>query len=194
MACTRTAFILALGLVATGPVLAGQDRYYDRYDRARYDDARVIDVDPIIDRRSMPVRRDVCYQVPVDRYQPGRTTYRERDRTGAMVAGAIIGGALGNLAGKGDGRKAATIAGALLGGAIGHNSARGGYEPYRTNGYYVRDYRQDCRTETNWQGSDEVVGYDVTYRYEGRTYHTTLDHHPGHRLRVRIDSDVTPAE
>lgn len=194
MKCIHTTLALALGLTAAGSALAWQDNYYDRYDHARYDYARVIDVHPIIDRRSEPVRRDVCYQMPVDRYQPGYTTYRERDRTGPTIAGAIIGGALGNLAGKGDGRKAATVAGALIGGTIGHNTARGGYESYRSGGYYERDYEQECRSETNWRNSDEVIGYDVTYRYEGRTYHTTLDHHPGSRLRIRVGRDVMPAE
>jgi outer membrane lipoprotein SlyB len=36
------------------------------------------------------------------------------------VLGAIIGGALGNQVGKGDGRKAATVAGAVAGGVIGN--------------------------------------------------------------------------
>ncbi|HOV58635.1 MAG TPA: glycine zipper 2TM domain-containing protein [Rhodanobacteraceae bacterium] len=40
---------------------------------------------------------------------------------GGTVLGAIVGGALGNQVGKGDGRKAATVAGAVAGGAVGHN-------------------------------------------------------------------------
>ncbi len=40
---------------------------------------------------------------------------------GGTVLGAIVGGALGNQVGKGDGRKAATVVGALAGGAIGHD-------------------------------------------------------------------------
>lgn len=47
--------------------------------------------------------------------------YGERQTTGGgAVLGAIIGGALGNQVGKGDGRKAATVAGAVIGGAIGN--------------------------------------------------------------------------
>lgn len=46
---------------------------------------------------------------------------RDRHIGGGTVLGAIVGGALGNQVGKGDGRKAATIAGAVAGGAIGHN-------------------------------------------------------------------------
>ena len=53
----------------------------------------------------------------VDRDYEGRDNHVG----GGTVLGAIVGGALGNQVGKGDGRKAATIAGAVAGGAIGHN-------------------------------------------------------------------------
>lgn len=47
--------------------------------------------------------------------------YGERPTTGGgAVLGAIIGGALGNQVGKGDGRKAATVVGAVAGGVIGN--------------------------------------------------------------------------
>ena len=49
------------------------------------------------------------------------------------MLGAIVGGALGNQVGKGDGRAAATVGGAVVGGAIGHNIAKnsrpGNYVP-----------------------------------------------------------------
>ncbi len=191
----HTALALALGLAAAGPALAWHDDYYGDGARARYDYARVVDVDPIVERSHRPVSRDVCESVPVERYEPRYTTYH-RDTTGATVLGALIGGALGNQVGKGDGRKAATLAGALIGGSIGHDSARrNGYGYYESDGgYYSRGYEERCRTETRWRGEREVVGYNVTYRYAGRTYHTQLDHDPGERLRVRVDSEVTPAE
>lgn len=51
--------------------------------------------------------------------------YGERETTGGgAVLGAIIGGALGNQVGKGDGRKAATVAGAVIGGAIGNEAEK----------------------------------------------------------------------
>lgn len=51
--------------------------------------------------------------------------YGERKPTGGgAVLGALIGGALGNQVGKGDGRKAATIAGAVIGGAIGNEAEK----------------------------------------------------------------------
>ncbi len=53
---------------------------------------------------------------------------------GGTVLGAIVGGALGNQVGSGDGRKAATVAGALAGGAIGHDIEK----KRRNSGRYYR--------------------------------------------------------
>jgi outer membrane lipoprotein SlyB len=49
---------------------------------------------------------------------------RGRNSGGGAVAGAIIGGALGNQVGDGDGRRAATVAGAVIGGIVGNNAER----------------------------------------------------------------------
>ena len=49
---------------------------------------------------------------------------RARNSGGGAVAGAIIGGALGNQVGDGDGRRAATVAGAVIGGIVGNNAER----------------------------------------------------------------------
>ena len=51
-----------------------------------------------------------------------RVRYGERRRTtgGGAVIGALVGGAIGNQFGKGDGRRAATVAGAVIGGVAGN--------------------------------------------------------------------------
>ena len=59
---------------------------------------------------------------------------------GGTVLGAIVGGALGNQVGKGDGRKAATVAGALAGGVVGHNVEKRGRN---SNRYYRISVRMD---------------------------------------------------
>ena len=194
----HTGIALALGLAFAGSALAWNDGYYDgsssRHDNARFDYARVLDVRPMVEQTREPVNQQVCTEVPVERYEPRYTEYH-RDTRGPTVFGALVGGALGNLVGKGDGRKAATIAGAVIGGSVAHNNARrDGYGYYETGGSYERSYEERCRTQTDWRSNEDVVGYDVTYRYQGRTYHTTMDHDPGQRLRIRVDSDVTPAE
>jgi outer membrane lipoprotein SlyB len=99
------AMVLALGFVPAGSADAR-----DGYDRGRYTRGcdqcgRIIQIESI-GRRSNKVG-------------------------GGTVLGAIVGGALGNTVGHGDGRKAATIAGALAGGAIGHNVEKRGRDSDR---------------------------------------------------------------
>jgi uncharacterized protein YcfJ len=53
-----------------------------------------------------------------------------------------------------------------------------------------RDVYQDRngRDEGGYQVRDEeLAGYDVTYEYANRTYHTRTNYHPGDRIRVRVD-------
>ena len=53
----------------------------------------------------------------------------------------------------------------------------------------ISDGGERCRTVTNWRDTDRVLGYEVTYRYGGREYTTRMDHDPGDRLRVRVNTD-----
>ena len=184
------------------------DRYDDRYVDARagyaygagsqgpaYDMARVIAVDPMIERMQ-PVQREECWTEPPqgyarydDRYgRPGQP----RTTGGGAVVGALVGGALGNTVGRGDGRRAATVLGAVIGGAIGNDVERSNLR--NQDAYYGRGgYQQPvsrCRVVTDQPGDDRVVGYRVSYEYAGRTYETTTDYHPGSTIRVRVD--VTP--
>jgi uncharacterized protein YcfJ len=142
--------------------------------------ADVLRVDPVYDyvRTARPERE--CYDDRVTRHEDTRG-----NNAGATVLGAIIGGALGNQVGKGDGRKAATIAGAVVGGTIGNKSARGDDRTYS-------DVERHCRDTESSAEERRIVGYDVEYRYRGETYMSRLVYDPGERIRVRVS--VTPAE
>lgn len=99
---------LSLGACATGPYYADRpDPYYD---------------EPYVERYEYRDDRVSCQRCgTVDRIEflAGRRT------TGAgAVTGAIVGGALGNQVGAGDGRRAATVAGAVLGGVAGNEIER----------------------------------------------------------------------
>ena len=107
-----------------------------------------------------------------------------KDTTGATVLGAIVGGALGNQVGKGDGRKAATIAGAVAGGAIGHNISKN-----NDSGYYQQG---NCHLVDVEREDRRPVGYDVEYNYKGDVYVARMSYDPGNRIRVRVS--VVPAE
>jgi uncharacterized protein YcfJ len=174
---------LSVGLAIAGSAAAGP-RYGNG---AEYDWARVVSVDPIIDQYQEPVPREVCYNEPVSYYEP-EYAYEprgSRDGTGGALLGAIIGGALGNQVGRGDGRRAATIAGAVIGGSIGHNRAtRGGYR--EVGGRHRTSYERVCDTQVDYRRNERVIGYDVSYEYNGRVYRTQTDYHPGDRIKVEV--------
>jgi uncharacterized protein YcfJ len=145
--------------------------------------------------------REECWNQQTNGYEGGY--YRDSDgrlyregqdhtNTGGMLIGALIGGALGNTVGRGDGRTAATIGGAVVGGAIGAHvdNDHGDYE-YRDNGGVVRRCRTVVTTVDNDQGDDRgdrgPGGYRVTYRYAGQTYEAFMQQRPGRWIPVTVD-------
>lgn len=185
--------------------------------QGHYEWARVLRVDPVFEDRSQPVydrrecetRRDgYASRDPYDRghgdgygdryrgddrYDPyGQSRRDDSGRLVATVLGGIAGAVLGSRIGDGSGQVIGTAVGSMVGGAAGrgiydaNRRARDGYvtvcdpEPWR-DGYRGHDaYGADP------YGS-AVVAYDVTYEYAGREYVTRTDHHPGDRIRVRVD-------
>lgn len=109
---------------------------------------------------------------------------------GGAVAGAIIGGVLGNQIGSGDGRRAATAAGVLIGAAIGADQGRRDYRyrDYPVHREVVR-HEQVCEWQEDYRVERELVGYDVTYDYNGYIGHTRTREAPGQEIRVRVSVD-----
>jgi len=96
------------------------------------------------------------------------------------VAGAVIGGLLGNQVGKGDGRKAATAAGAVAGGVIGNQ-----IDKRHVGGRVVQRTERQCHTEQTVSESSRVTGYNVTYRKaDGSTGSMRMDKQPGSRIAL----------
>lgn len=168
------------------------DDWRDDGDRSGpdYDYAKVISVDPIVRQVRVETPRRECYTETVydnRRYGGGG----ERPGTaGRMILGGIIGAAIGNSIGSGDGRRAATVAGALIGSAIGHDAGS------RDSQYTYRDRRPrdvercDVHVETTYE--KRIDGYNVVYVYNGQRHMTRMSYDPGERIRVRVD--VAPAE
>jgi len=167
-------------------------RYDGRYDdEGGYDYAKVVDVQPLTRqvRVSSPQREcwDETRYDDRDSYGPPRA----RNAGGSTLLGAVIGAAIGNQIGHGDGRRAATAAGAIIGAGIGNAQAgrRNGYDqPPPPRAYSV----QRCETHYREDVEERVDGYRVTYVYHGRRGVTQLPYKPGDRIRVRVD--VSPAE
>lgn len=211
-----TALALALTAAAGSAAFAAQDygrydnraynnapmQYDNRYARnySRTDLAQVIRAVPMGDPYATYDRQE-CWNERTNAYQPGyyrdpngQLYYRGTDsNVDGTVAGAVVGGALGNLAGKGDGRKAATLGGAVIGALIGRNidqnnnnngsvARNGEYQYQGTGGTVTR-----CRTVTDYDTSNRFTGYDVTYRYAGRTYRAVTNYRPGPTIRVAVE-------
>jgi uncharacterized protein YcfJ len=190
-------------VVAVKPVTKSEKMY-----------ATVIGTDPVRETVTGSAPREVCEDVAVQDRLPERD-----GNVGGTVAGALIGGLVGNQVGKGNGRKAATVAGAAAGGYIGNRVDRnhvGGKVVTRTERqcHTVSEATSSSRTVAwnvtyrNPDGSTDtmrtdrkpgsriplgtektVVGYDVTYRYQGQNQHLRMDDKPGPQLPV-IDGHV----
>jgi uncharacterized protein YcfJ len=175
-------FLAVLAALAITGSVQAQDRGYgdDRSsDNVKVAWADVLRVDPVYDNVAVSRPREECYDTDVEH----RDT--RGNNTAGTVIGAIVGGALGNTVGKGDGRRAATVAGAVIGGAIGNNSAG------RDDRYYSSTETR-CRTVSDRVSERRIVGYDVQYRYRGDVFMSHLDYDPGERMRVRVS--IAPAE
>ncbi len=132
--------------------------------------------------RATPVYQTIEINEPQQKCHDETVVYeksKRNDGTAGTVLGGIIGGVLGHQIGKGRGRTVATIAGAVAGGVIGNHASRS--KPDRS-----RRTERVCRTVNRYREERQLNGYDVTYRYQGRTFRTMLGHNPGNRLRVRV--------
>ena len=101
----------------------------------------------------------------------------------STVAGAIVGGVVGNQFGKGSGNKAMTAAGAALGGAIGAESSSNTTSSAQTV--------NQCRTEYKVDDRTVLDHYEVTYDYNGQLQTWRTSEKPsGQTLQVNVN--VTP--
>ena len=163
------AMIIAAAVGVGTPALAG----------TAYDEAEVLDVEP--------VHELVRHITPREECRLERVRVRTERRSGtAPIVGAVIGGAIGNAVGHNKRNKqVGAIVGAVLGGSIAADMAR---EHDRHHGRHGRAWerREICRVVEDVSLEEEVVGYDVTYRYGGRTHTARMSRDPGDSVRVRV--------
>ena len=126
-------------------------------------------------------------------YRGGQDGYGQprRDANGRLVAsvlGGIAGAVLGSRIGDGSGQVIGTAVGTVVGSAAGGRI----YDNRRAREATVtvcepEPYRDGYGGYRSGRDAGAVVAYDVTYEYAGREYVTRTDHHPGDRIRVRVD-------
>ena len=180
------------------------------------DSAQVLSAQPIYERNSVPSQECANETVTTDRMvpsqgsgyvaagyqqpsQPAPAPVAERTIGAGTVIGAIIGGVVGHQFGRSSGgRDVGTGVGVVAGGLIGNQienspsaNAAPGYAqggPARVD--YVPETRTVQRCKTVYDNRDEVTGYNVAYRYQGRDYTTRMAYDPGPTMRVQVN--LTP--
>jgi uncharacterized protein YcfJ len=152
------------------------------------DTAVVVASNPVFERVSVPQQQCWNEAVTVNEYHVDPAPRAEHSAVGAVIGG-VAGGILGNQIGEGSGRTAATAIGAATGALVGDRLA----SQAQPGDYIVAEPRtqlvERCRTVEAMR--DEVRGYDVTYRYNGREFTTRMPYDPGPRVSVAVS--VTPA-
>ncbi|WP_158883989.1 glycine zipper 2TM domain-containing protein [Rhodanobacter sp. L36] len=133
--------------------------------------AKVVSVDPVRDPGGP---HQVCRDETVTRTLPPRDEHRVL----GTAIGAVAGGLLGNQVGHGRGRTLATVAGAVGGGYAGNR-----IQANRQHGQVVQSVQHRCSTVNDT--SNQIVGYDVHYLYNGVTRTVRMDHDPGDRVQIQ---------
>ena len=124
--------------------------------------------------------REKCDTVQVQQQAP----VKDDKRIAGSVVGGIAGGLRGSTIGGGDGKKLATVAGAVAGGYAGNRVQKNLQEKDVTT-----TSEQRCRTVS--EKSQKLVGYNVTYRLDGKEGVVRMSSKPGSTLPVKNGQVVT---
>lgn len=161
--------------VLTAVLAFGASAAQAGHDHGYHDRAKVVSSTPIYERVNEPHRE--CWT----EYET-RRVQASSNNTGGAILGAVVGGLVGSTVGKGDGRVAAAAVGAATGAVIGDRWNDG------SNYRHVERPVERCRKVNSFH--QEIVGYDVVYRYNGRHYSTRLPYDPGKWIDLKVDFAV----
>jgi uncharacterized protein YcfJ len=162
--------LLLAGLLAPSVAFAG----------VTYDQARVVDVQPVYQTVTYQVPREICQE---QRVQTG--AYGGQSAAPPLL-GAVLGGVLGHAVTHKN-QPVGTAIGAVVGGAIGYNIAKQNAQPQ----YATYGTQEVCNTVNDTHEEQRISGYQVRYEYLGQRYTTMTSNPPGSTVRVRVD--VSPA-
>ena len=111
---------------------------------------------------------------------------KDEHRIAGSVVGGLAGGLLGSAVGGGKGKTLATVAGAAAGGYAGNQVQKNMQEKDVTT---TTEHR--CKTVS--EKSQKVVGYNVTYRLDGKDGVVRTSFKPGPKLPVKDGQVVVTA-
>lgn len=145
---------------------------YNSYGKAMhgeffYDYGSVNSVTPIFETVEQRIPRSSCSHNSHGRHSSNSAT--------PAIIGGIIGAAIGNELGHNKRNKqVGAVAGGILGASIGSDLKGSGHR---------------CVTQYDIEYHEQVVGFDVSYNYQGRTYYTKTTEHPGNRIQLKLRVD-----
>ena len=140
--------------------------------------AEVVGVKEILETVSTP--REQCEDVQVQHQAP----VKDEHRIAGTVVGGVAGGLLGSAIGGGKGKTLATVAGAAAGGYAGNRVQKNMQDKD-----VVTSTERRCKTVQD--KSQKVVGYNVTYRLDGKDGTTRTSFKPGATLPVKDGQVIT---
>ncbi len=167
---------VVIGGVAMVVLGAGAVTGYKSMNKPQFAD--VVAVRDVTETVVTPQER--CDDVAVSHQAP----VQDEHRIAGSVVGGIAGGLLGSAIGGGTGKTIATVAGAAAGGYAG-NRVQKNMQQRDT----VTTTERRCRTVS--EKSKKLVGYDVTYRLDGKEGVVRTSFKPGHTLPVKSGQVVT---
>jgi uncharacterized protein YcfJ len=166
---------ITIGIATAALAVAGVTGYKSAYPKA----ADVVAVTEVTQTIETP--RKECKDVQVQE----RASTSDPNRIAGTVIGGVAGGVLGNQIGRGGANAVATIVGAAGGAYVG-NQVQGSMQKSDV----VTTTKRKCTTV--YDKSQQVVGYDVTYRLKGKEEMVRTAYRPGATLPVENGRVVVP--
>lgn len=167
---------LAVGGLATVVIGASGVTGYKTLTQPKF--AEVITAKEVMETVVTP--RERCENVAVQRQAP----VKDQNRIAGTVIGGVAGGLLGSTVGGGSGKTLATVAGAAAGGYAGNQVQKNMQQKD-----VVTTTEQRCRTVN--EKSQKSMGYNVTYRLDGKDGTVRTSFKPGATLPVKDGQVVT---
>ena len=110
--------------------------------------------------------------------KPRVIQYQKPAKKGNTLVGTVMGAAIGHALGhRSKHRAGAAVAGAIIGNSIAKNSG---------TSYIQERVENHCQMiPVTWQ-EEQIVGYNVVYRYNERSFESRLPFKPGDTLKIRV--------
>lgn len=166
----------AVGGIAMVVLGAGGVTGYKSLTKPKF--AEVVAVKEVMETAVSP--RERCEDIQVQHQTP----VKDNNRIAGTVVGGVAGGLLGSAFGGGNGKTLATVAGAAAGGFAGNQVQKSMQQRD-----VVTSSEHRCKTVN--EKSQKLVGYNVTYRLDGKEGMARTSFKPGPTLPVKDGQVVT---